>query len=234
MKALQKFSSFALATVAAATLVACGGGGDDTDTPPPRSAAEGLWTNQFGGVLVTSTGEFWGLEYANSLGWILYQGKVTTSGSSFNGIGTAYYGTNKVNGTVSGTFTTSTMTVTLAAPGLGSQTANLVKNSIYNQTPSLSQLAGTYRASSGSTLTLTTAGDITGSVGSCTFSGRARTSDDGKNYLLFSLTYSSGCGTALAGKSSTGVVIPYGTNVAYFGEKLNDESAGAGGTLTKQ
>jgi hypothetical protein len=231
----HKLGRYALVATAAAALAACGGGdGGDTatSTPPARFAAEGLWTNQYGGVLVTSTGEFWGLEDVSNVGWVLYQGQASASGSNISGSGNVYYGFSKASGTVAGSFTSTTLTVTLSSPALGSQTVTLAKNSQYDQSPNLAGLAGTYASDGGARFILTSNGSISGSNGDCTFTGTARVSDDGKNYLRFSLNYSSRCGT-LSGKSSNGVVAPISPTTAYYGEKLNDGSLGDGGLLTK-
>ena len=231
----HKFRRYALVATTAATLAACGGGdGGDTatPTPPARFAAEGLWTNQYGGVLATSSGEFWGLEYVSNVGWVLYQGQASASGSNISGKGDVYYGMTKASGTVAGSFTASTLTVTLSSPALGSQTVTLAKNSQYDQSPSLAQLAGTYASDGGARFVLASSGSLSGSNGGCTFTGSARISDDGKNYLRFSLTYGSGCGI-LTGKSSSGIVVPVSPTTGYFGEKLNDGSLGNGGLLAK-
>lgn len=222
-----------LACAAAGLLTACGGGGDD-DNVPQALPAQGLWSNQYGGVLVTPSGEFWGLEYAGSSAcrWILYQGQASASGSSVSGNGSAYCGTAKVNGTISGSFTGTSMTITLNASGLGSQTVSLSRQSIYDQVPSLAQFAGTYRSDGGATFVVTSSGGISGYNSGCSFTGTARPSDDGKNYFRFTLTYGSGCGV-LAGRSSNGIVVPADSRTGYFGEKLSDGSLGEAGVLTR-
>ncbi|MCX7663820.1 MAG: hypothetical protein AB1371_09250 [Pseudomonadota bacterium] len=222
-----------VACAAAGLLTACGGGGDD-DNVPQAFPAQGLWSNQYGGVLVTPSGEFWGLEYEGSYAcdWILYQGRASASGSTFSGSGSAYCGMTKVNGTISGSFTSTSMTVTLNASGLGSQTVSLARQSIYDQAPSLAQFAGTYRSDGGAIFVVTSSGSISGSNEGCSFSGTARPSEDGKNYFRFALTYGSGCGV-LAGRSSNGVVVPADSRTGYFGEKLSDGSLGQAGVLTR-
>ncbi|MFN3611909.1 hypothetical protein [Tepidimonas sp.] len=221
------------ACVATSLLTACGGGGDG-DAGPQVFPAQGLWSNQYGGVLVTSSGEFWGLEYAGSSAceWILYQGQASASGSSVSGSGSAYCGTAKVNGTISGSFTSTSMTVTLSASGLGSQTVSLARQSIYDQTPSLTQFAGSYRSDGGAVFVVTSSGGISGYNGSCSFTGTARPSDDGKNYFRFGITYGAGCGV-LAGRSSSGIAVPADSRTVFYGEKLTDGSLGQAGVLTR-
>ncbi len=223
---------FSLVATATALLVACGGGdGDSSSAPPPaRSAIEGLWTNQYGGVLVTSTGEFWGIDYDG--GWILFQGQVNASGGSVSGSGTAYEGLTRVSGTVSGSYTSTTLSVTLTAQGMGSTSATLAKNAWYDQTPNLAQMAGNYRSDGGANFVLAANGAISGSNGACTFTGQARVSDEGKNFYRYTLTYGNDC-DVLSGKSSNGVVVPSTATQAFYGEKLNDGTVGVAGVLEK-
>ncbi|TSE32201.1 hypothetical protein [Tepidimonas charontis] len=223
--------------VAATTVVlaACGGGDGGSDSPsstpaPTRSAVEGLWTNQYGGVLVTSTGEFWGIEYDN--GWVLFQGQVNAAGGSISGSGTMYEGLTRVAGSVAGSYTSTNLSVTLSAQNFGAITATLAKNAWYDQAPSLSQMAGTYRSDGGAFFVLSTTGAIQGSNGACTFAGQARTSDEGKNFYRFTLTYGNTCGI-LSGKSSSGVVVPSSNTQAFYGEKLDDGTIGDAGVLIK-
>lgn len=229
-----KFSHTLLACATAGLLTACGGGGDD-DSVQQALPAQGLWSNQYGGVLVTPSGEFWGLEYAGSSAcrWILYQGQASASGSSVSGSGSAYCGTAKVNGTISGSFTSTSMTVTLSASGLGSQTVSLARQTIYDQSPSVAQFAGTYRSELGTIVVVTSSGVFSGNSGGCSFTGTARPSDDGKNYFRFNVTYGSGC-SSLTGRSSSGVLVPADARTVYFGEKLTDGSLGTAGILIKQ
>lgn len=231
MKSTLSRSLLGFAT--AGLLTACGGGGDGDDVSQ-AFPAQGLWSNQYGGVLVTSSGEFWGLEYAGSSAcrWILYQGQASASGASVSGSGSAYCGTAKANGTISGSFTSTSMSVTLSASGLGSQTVSLARQSIYDQAPSLAQFAGTYRSDGGATFVVTSSGGISGYNGGCSFTGTARPSDDGKNYFRFGITYGAGCGV-LAGRSSSGIAVPADSRTVFYGEKLTDGSLGQAGVLTR-
>ena len=60
MKKLKAVAALSMTLV----LAACGGGGDDE--PSINASVEGFWSNTDSAILVTNTGELWGVENTGS------------------------------------------------------------------------------------------------------------------------------------------------------------------------
>lgn len=214
----------------AASLVACGGG----DEPQQNASAEGFWNGTDSSILITSTGELWGVEVVGS-SLALYKGTVSTNGSSFSAQLAGYLGSQKVDGTASGTVVPQkTLQGTVSASGQTPSSFSLTYDATYNQLPNLAALAGNYADSTGGTFTVATNGAFSGanSLG-CTESGTITPDTSGKNFYRVVLTIGqdSACGS-FAGRTATGVLGVAGSNMLVGGVVLGN--LGDAFLLTKQ
>ncbi len=225
----MKYKRYAAATALVLTLGACGGGeGNDV-------SAEGFWSasDQTAAILITSTGELWGVEVSTS-GDILYKGTVSTNGSTLSAQISAYTGSQKINGTASGTIKAKDTISGTVSGGGQSSSFSLNYSSFYENAPNLSSLAGTYSVSSGGTVSLSSNGALTGDNGSgCGITGSASTDGSGKNFYRVSYTYANDvdCGS-LSGASANGVFVAQ-TNNSLVGGVVSG-NLGAAFFLTKQ
>ena len=210
----------AMATV---TMAACGGGGGDSGAQPPaviNQSAEGLWraTTADGNTttaVVMETGEFWGLVTSPSglVGFL--NGTVSVNGSSVSGTTTGYnlmtrtYATQGLSGSVA-----TKSALSLSTP-TGSFSATYLAD--YDQAPApMSRVAGTFSGwsasvggaySPSSTVTISTAGQISAPGVPCSTVGTIRTRASGKNL------YDVSVGVAGAGCQSSGGTL---NGVAYY------------------
>lgn len=228
---MKKLKIIATLSMAAA-LAACGGGGDDE--PSTNASVEGFWSNADSAILVTNTGELWGVEGSGStLG--LYKGSVTTDGSNFSAPLSVYVGNQKVAATASGTVKEQqTLQGSVTAAGQTSS-FTLTYDATYNQAaPSLATLAGTYKDGNGTTTTVASDGKVSAVLLSgCTESGSITPDASGKNFYRVTLTVGqeSACGF-LAGQTAQGVLVPFGTKQLIGGFVMGN--TGGAGVLTKQ
>ena len=165
MKKLKLFTTLSIALA----LAACGGGGDDE--PSINASAEGFWSNTDSAILITNTGELWGVENTGS-SLSLYKGNVTTNGTNFSAPLSVYMGNQQVAATASGTVKEQqTLQGSVIAAGQTSS-FTLTYDATYNQIPpNLATLAGTYKDDNGATFTVANDGKFSGVVSGCTESG---------------------------------------------------------------
>lgn len=227
---MKKLKIIATLSMAAA-LAACGGGGDDE--PSTNASVEGFWSNADSAILVTNTGELWGVEGSGST-LSLYKGSVTTNGSNFSAPLSVYVGNQKVAATASGTVKEQqTLQGSVSAAGQTSS-FTLTYDATYNQAaPSLATLAGTYKDDNSATFTVTSDGKFSGAVSGCTESGSITPDASGKNFYRMTLTVGqeSACGF-LAGQTGQGVLAPFGAKQLIGGVVLGN--LGDAVVLTKQ
>lgn len=206
MKKLKLFTTLSIALA----LAACGGGGDDE--PSINASAEGFWSNTDSAILITNTGELWGVENTGS-SLSLYKGNVTTNGTNFSAPLSVYMGNQQVAATASGTVKEQqTLQGSVIAAGQTSS-FTLTYDATYNQIPpNLATLAGTYKDDNGATFTVANDGKFSGVVSGCTESGSINPDTSGKNFYRVTLTVDqeSACGV-LAGQTGQGVLAPFGT-----------------------
>lgn len=218
---MKKLKMIATLSIAAA-LTACGGGGGD-DESNNNVSAEGFWGNTDAAILITNTGELWGVELVNS-SLALYKGNVTTNGSSLSAQLSAYWGGQKINGTATGTIVPQqTLKGTISASGQSSS-FSLGYDNTYNQSPNLPALTGTYKESDGGTFTVAANGVFSGTTsGGCSESGTLTPDASGKNFYRVSLTIGqeTACGS-LAGQTATGVLAVANSNRLVGGVVLGD------------
>lgn len=227
---MKKLKIIATLSMAAA-LAACGGGGDDE--PSTNASVEGFWSNADSAILVTNTGELWGVEGSGST-LSLYKGSVTTNGSNFSAPLSVYVGNQKVAATANGTVKEQqTLQGSVSAAGQTSS-FTLTYDATYNQAaPSLATLAGTYKDDNGATFTVASDGKFSGAVSGCTESGSITPDASGKNFYRVTLTVGqeSACGF-LAGQTGQGVLAPFGAKQLIGGVVLGN--LGDAVVLTKQ
>jgi hypothetical protein len=201
---------------AAVVLTACGGGGDDAPAPTVTTAAEGFWSGTAStgtdvALAILENGETWGVYLSgNTIVGALY-GQTSSAGSSLNGTGSDFNIPSRTvtPGSYSGTFTAkSTISVTTSNGGSFTGTYDPV----YDATPSLASLAGTFSGTGVSattapqtaSVTITPTGVITvpASLG-CSASGTASPRPSGKNIFNINVTFSgTGCALGNGGMAS--------------------------------
>lgn len=227
---MKKLKIIATLSMAAA-LAACGGGGDDE--PSTNASVEGFWSNADSAILVTNTGELWGVESSGST-LILYKGSVSTDGSNFSAPLSVYVGNQKVAATASGTVKEQ-QTLQGSATAAGQTSSfTLAYDATYNQAaPSLVTVAGTYKDDNGETFTVASDGKFSEVVSGCTESGSITPDTSGKNFYRVTLTVGqeSACGF-LAGQTGQGVLAPFGAKQLIGGVVLGN--LGDAVVLTKQ
>lgn len=226
MKSVKMIAAVAMA----ASLAACGGGdGGEAD----NASAEGFWNDSDASILITSTGELWGVELVGS-SLALYKGTVSTNGSNFSAQLSGYLGMQKVSATASGTVVPQqTLQGTVSASG---QTSNfsMTYDGTYNQTPNLAALAGSYSESNGGTFTVAANGAFNGvNSDGCSEAGTITPDQSGKNFyrVVLNIGQEPACGS-FAGQTATGVLAVAGNNVLVGGVVLGNY--GDAFILTKQ
>jgi hypothetical protein len=230
---MKQMTTVAAAVSIAVVLSACGGGGDSAPapTPPPPPtipAPEGAYsgTDSTGYELTTinlENGSSWGIYghtvNSNSVPYGLVQANgAYNSGSYAASDGRSYYRDGTVTaGTVSasytsggafnGSVTSPSGTVTFVTNALSSTTFN------YNQPASLASVAGTWTGStldgSGTTISVTSAGAVTGSSAGCAFTGTIAPRPSGKNVFNLTLTFANSAACAAPGQTGTGIAVSY-------------------------
>lgn len=193
-------------------LVSGCGGGDGGETPAPAPTAEGLWigntnTARTATGIVLDNGTFWVLYSApNNSGIIAggVQGTSTSVNGSFSSFDARDFnleGQGINNAQVAGTYSAKQLlNGTVTYPSLNQAIAfNSVYNPAYEQTPSLSTIAGTYSGNAAvlggtdtATVFITQNGAVTG-IGSsgCTFAGTVSPHAKGNVYDI-SITFGGG------------------------------------------
>jgi hypothetical protein len=211
----------------AALLTACGGGGGGSSVA--NANAEGTWsgTDSSGSsfnLLVLENGDFYSLYGTNAAGNFLVQGfdKGTSSmsGNALNASITEYDRTGTFTGTVNATVVTNTSIKGSATSSTGNTTVTLSATPLsasyssynYNTAPVNSDVFGNWTGTildgSTATISISTAGGITGSNGGCTFTGTATPRSSGKNVFDMNLTFGlSPC--AYPGQKVSGIALDY-------------------------
>ncbi len=144
------------AVTAVSMLAACGGGGDSSTT---TTSPSGYWTEPDFGMLVTNSGEIWGVD-ASSSTYGLLVGNLTTSGDKFTASLKVYRGGASASASASGSFVEKKTFSGTAVAGAESDAFKLTYDNAYEAVPSLSRIAGTYSVSSGGSLVVSAAGSI--------------------------------------------------------------------------
>ena len=200
-----KESDWVVSIVLASTLVGCGGGGGDSGTVASASAtapsAQGLWTgttnnNRSVTGLVLSDGSYYVLYAAagspNTVAGVV-QGNGSLSGSTFsssNGRDFNLEGAGVLPVTVTATVATKqSFNGTVSYGNNVATTFTTTYDASYENTPSLSSLAGTFSGqvalSQGvqtATFTISPAGTVNGSGNGCSFTGSVTPRTDGNAY----------------------------------------------------
>ncbi len=189
-------------------VAACGGGGDSGQT---NVDASGFWAdpaaNGEAGILVTKSGELWGIALS-SPSYTLLKGTASTNGSTFTASGTKYSGLSSAQVAATGQVVAkSTLKGSSTSAGVTTQ-FSLVYDSDYELTPTTASIAGTYRTSSNGSVTVASTGAFNGVTSSgCIFAGTL-TPATSENFFRLSLTYDQAtCRTNITG---TGVLVKSG------------------------
>jgi hypothetical protein len=231
---MKKTVAIGLGVISAALLGACGDGGwgNQNVPPPPAPAptpvtdAQGFYSGMDSGndnvtsvVLDSGTYYFiWANSITGSFGVV--QGTATAASGQFNSTNAKNYllGTSTVvNSTISAVYTAKsnlTGTITPASGTVGYTSFSGTYSTVYEQTPNLANIAGTYQGAAGSlnavdasvSVTLSASGALVGSgSGGCRFSGTAKPHANGNVYDL-TVTFG-GTPCVDAGQSVTGVLL---------------------------
>jgi hypothetical protein len=218
--------------LAAWVLSACGGGGGSDDgkaannavVPPPAESnfdAQGMYTgtdsnNDMVSGVVLDDGTYYFVHVnpaTNALG--LLQGKATASNGAFNSTDALDYLTNSsfaTHGSVTASYVPrANLNGTFASSVTGNTSFTTAYSTVYDQTPSLSAIAGTYtgaaatfRGSATVTFAIGADGAVTGSWPSdCTFSGTVKIHGT-KNVYDTAIVFGPHCPNP--GETFTGVV----------------------------
>jgi hypothetical protein len=207
-----------------ALLAACGGGGSSGN----NASAEGAWNgtdsrNRSLNVLVLENGDFYSIYGSNSGSNFLVQGfeqgTSTINGSTLTANVTEY--TNTVattSGTINATVVTGTSIKGTAANSAGSLSFSAIPLSDsyssynYSTAPVNDDVLGNWTGSlldgSAATISISSAGGITGSNAGCSFTGTASPRSSGKNVFNMGITFGpSPC--TYAGQSVSGIALDY-------------------------
>ena len=196
------------AVTAVSMLAACGGGGDSSTT---TTSPSGYWTEPDFGMLVTNSGEIWGVD-ASSSTYGLLVGNLTTSGDKFTASLKVYRGGASASASASGSFVEKKTFSGTAVAGADSDAFKLTYDNAYEAVPSLSRIAGTYSVSSGGSLVVSAAGSISGTSGGCAVTGTVAPGTDGGNYYRLSVKFGA-APCAIPNGTATGVVGQSGTRL---------------------
>jgi hypothetical protein len=230
---MRKTATIGLGVISAVLLSACGGGWGNQNVPAPPAPpptpvtdAQGFYSgmdslndNVTGVVLDSGTYYFvWANTISGAFG--LVQGTATAASGKFSSTDAKNYtmGTSTVvSSTVSAVYTAKsniTGTITPASGTNGYTSFSGTYSAVYEQTPNLSAIAGSYQGAFGTlnstdatvTVTLNSTGGMVGNGASgCRFSGTAKPHANGNVYDL-TLTFGAApCSDA--GQSMTGVLL---------------------------
>lgn len=222
------------ASPATLALVGCGGGGGggSSSSPPASTTAEGLWngstsTSRTVTGIVLDNGTYWVL-YSSPNNSAVIAGAVQGTGTSLNGSFSSsdakdfnLEGQGINNATVSASYNAKQSfngAVTYSSP-TPSVTFTSTYNPAYEQTPSLTSVAGTYFGTAAvvggtesATVVVTSTGQITGiGISGCQFSGTATPHPKGN---VFDLAVTFGGGVCSNGTSTV-------TGIGYFDATQN-------------
>jgi hypothetical protein len=210
----------------AALLTACGGGGSSSVT---NAKAEGAWsgtdsTGSSFNLLVLENGDFYSIYGINTASNFLVQGfdqgTSSMSGSTFTGSGTEYDLSGIFTGTLNATVVSNTSfngSATSSTTGRVNTFSAVPLSATYssynyNTAPVGSDLLGNWTGAvldgSVATISVSSAGGITGTNVGCTYTGNATPRSSGKNVFNMSLTFGpSPC--AYPGQTVTGIALDY-------------------------
>jgi hypothetical protein len=209
-----------LTLVAIAALTACGGGGSSTPSAPAATgSAEGFYSgttsNGWGvDIAILESGDTWGIYYTPTAIYGALSGSTTWTATTLSGSGSDFYFPNRslTPGTYSGTYTPKqSIRVTTS----GGVTATATYASLYDAPASLGAVAGTYsgqgitRTSAVTTqsITISTAGAISGGIVGCSLSGTATPRASGKGVFNVTVTLTGNLCAAGNGSTMQGVAV---------------------------
>jgi hypothetical protein len=188
--------------------VAAGGGGGGSGQT--NADASGFWsdpTSDNSGILITKSGEIWGVALTNP-NYTLYRGTVSTDGTTLTGSGTMYVNDTSVPLSITGQVVPkSTIKGAATSNGTTSQ-FSLVYDSTYEITPTTASIAGAYRVSSGGSITVASTGSFMGSVNGCVVSGTL-TPATNENFFRLSVAYDQT--TCQTNVTASGIIVKSGT-----------------------
>ena len=222
------FRMTAYSAVAAAVLLsACGGGSSDDDsgpaTPPTATTAEGFWVGKSStgfdvNLAVLENGDTWGVYHRNGVLYGALRGTTTSANGTLSGTGaevdltTGAFATSAYSGTYS---PKSSLSVRIGSAAATTFSGNY--SSAYDQTASLSALAGTFTGSGAATgasvqsavVTISASGVVSSppSFG-CSAAGTVKPRATGKNVFDLQITFN-GANCALGNGASVSGVAYY-------------------------
>ena len=204
---MKKLSVLGASIAATLVISGCGGGGGDSGSPSTASAAQGLW------IGTTATNRtVTGLVFSDGTYYVLYspvgnptaiagvvQGSGTTAPSTFSSSNARDFnleGLGVLPATVTANYTAKqTFNGTVAYTAGGTTSFTTTYNSTYEAAPSLANVAGTYTGQvalsigvQSATVTVSSAGAISGGGNGCALTGTATPRSDGNAYTL-SITF---------------------------------------------
>ncbi len=227
-----------LAAACAALLTACGGGGGSSDSSTATATSNsttqtavgsaGVWSDGLSGALVTSSGELWAVQQSGS-SYYVAQGTISDIGGSVSGSVTSYpyylaasasvKGTYQAQKTLNASLTNSYGTVYMAGTYL----------SVYDATPSLSGISGSW-VNSNTVALIDSSGTVGGTQSGCAFNGTIKPDSSGKNFYRLTLRFS-GSPCLRPNATMNGVVVPLSSTTAMAA--VADTSTGFAFFLTK-
>lgn len=186
-------------------VAACGGGGSGST----NADASGFWsdpTEDDTGILITKSGEIWGVALTSPY-YTLLKGSATTSGSTLSFSGTRYDGNTSAQ--ISGTGQVAPKATLKGSSTLNGTTTqfSLVYDSTYEITPTTASIAGAYSISSGGTVTIASSGNLSGNISGCILSGTV-TPAVNENFFRLSVSYDQA--TCQTNVPATGVLVKSG------------------------
>ena len=213
-------------------LSACGGGGGGSSAPATNSPAQGLWvgttnTNRTISTLVLGDGAYYVLytavgNAASIEGFAQGSGSATASPGTFTSSDLKdfnFVGLGVNSASLSGSYTTKqSFNGTISFTGGSSTTFTTTYDTQYETVPSLATLAGTFTGtavivSTGANpgvipdtpITISSSGAISSSSNGCTMTGSASPRSEGNAYNISMSFAATGCATAVAGQTLTGI-----------------------------
>lgn len=251
----MKTAAGVLTLVLALLFLSCGGGGSSTTTTTTTTTTTQSTAGAAQGVYLGSTSSGWSFESivlpndkfyaiygAQSSSSFLIYGLVTGQGHSnantYSGNVSDYYYTGATyTGTLTGNFVAgSSINGTVADTGATltfSGTAPATSDFNYNTPASPSAVTGSWAGSSldgsSGTVTVSTGGNISGSLSGCSLSGTV-TPDTQKNFYNVSITFG-GSPCLAPNQTATGIAVVYQISGTTTHQLLAAGTTSAGGTV---
>lgn len=230
---MHKLKMLAGLVCSAFFVAGCGGGGDSSAPAEPQSTVDpqGFWVGADFSVLVTQTGELWGIQNT-SQGLALITGDVVASANQASGGITFYSGPSAASGTISGVFTERGIAaITSTVTGLGTRTYSAQYSAVYDGVPNVGLLAGAWNLNIGGTMTVNGLGGLSGVSEGCQFTGQTDREPGGKNFYSITITYGA-APCALPGQTVSGVMVLDGASL-YGGLLTANKAAGIAITASR-